>query len=114
MRADPDPLVEVARQAAELAPVALDMPLRAARRGAFSTSCDADADPGLIRHGQLLGARAPQHGEALGVRVVGGVARQARLADPRLAGEQHHLALVRARASFIASSSAARSSTRPT
>src|SRR5207248_6311794 len=72
------------------------MPLKQVDRRALDELC-ADADPRLVWHRQLLRACTPHDGEALGVCVMGGVARKARLADPRLAGEQYHLTLPRAR-----------------
>src|SRR6516162_7183883 len=57
----------------------------------------ADLNPRLIRDRQLFRAGAPQHRSALAVGEVGGVARQAGLADPRLARNEHEATVPPAR-----------------
>ena len=51
----------------------------------------ADVDPRLIRRRKVLRTRAPTDREPVRVRAERRIGRQARLADPRLAGHQHHL-----------------------
>ena len=82
--------------------------------GACSTSCEHTAIHGSYGTAELLRARAPQHGEPLAVRAVCRERRQAALADPGLAGDQHHLPCPRARGAARALHEPRAPSSRPT
>src|SRR5207244_8347655 len=76
--------------------MALDVPLEQARRCVLH-ELRTHGDPRLVRHGQLLRARSPEHGETLAVRTMGGERGKAALADPWLSGDQHDLPRPRTR-----------------
>ncbi len=86
---------QLAGQSRELAAVTFDVPLEHLRRCVFD-QLRAHRDPRLVRHRQLFRACTPQDGKPLAVRTMARERRQAALADPGLAGDQHHLPRPRA------------------